>query len=325
MVRIETDVEGGVYQFRAGIDAEISGAGLSSQGRRCGKAGCPESLKVVVPLEAVGGVGSGWTGSALGRAGEMMRRRGSLQKLAPQRLGDEFGVGFALGGFHDLAGEEVEELFVAALDLGDLVGVGGDDFVDDHVDRTGVGRFVAEFLGDGCGVFLRGLPERFKDLLGLVVGDQAGLDEVDGGGKFFRSDGAVGGGEIVFVEMGEEGVDDPVGGLLWRGFGRLGRGFKILRKVLIRSENGRVVVREAHVSSEAGGFFVGALGDELAHAVADDARLHGKEVRVGEVAVIVGVFLGPHELGDAHVVVPAAGGLDCAMSASSSSVCRAIS
>ena len=69
-----------------------------------------------------------------------------LEEFRLEAVGDDLGVGFAFGGFHDLAGEEVEELFVSALDFGDFVGVGGDDFVNEAIDGAGVGRLEAHFF-----------------------------------------------------------------------------------------------------------------------------------------------------------------------------------
>ena len=70
-----------------------------------------------------------------------------LKQFVPQSFGDDLWIGFAFGGFHDLTGEEVEELVVPALDFGDFVGVVGDDFINEGGDGSGVGGFKAHFLG----------------------------------------------------------------------------------------------------------------------------------------------------------------------------------
>ena len=55
---------------------------------------------------------------------------GSGHELAFQQIIDLLRVGLALALFHDLADEEAEHLVVAGAVLGYLVGVGGDDGVD---------------------------------------------------------------------------------------------------------------------------------------------------------------------------------------------------
>ena len=69
-----------------------------------------------------------------------------LEEFASDGVGDEFGVGFAFASFHHLAGEEVDEFFVASFNFFDLFGVVRDCFVDEGVDGGVVGRLEAQLL-----------------------------------------------------------------------------------------------------------------------------------------------------------------------------------
>ena len=79
---------------------------------------------------------------------------GASEQFCAERVGHHLGVGFALGGFHDLTGEEVEELLIATLNFGYLSWVVGDGVVDELIDFAGISGFEAKFFGDGGGVFV---------------------------------------------------------------------------------------------------------------------------------------------------------------------------
>src|SRR5216683_2346681 len=59
-------------------------------------------------------------------------------QLGPQQIVELRRVRLALGGLHDLAGKEAEELVVAGPIVGKLFRIGGDDGVDDSLDGAGV-------------------------------------------------------------------------------------------------------------------------------------------------------------------------------------------
>src|SRR5512147_2746266 len=61
-----------------------------------------------------------------------------LVQLSPQPLVHNLRVGLTLHRLHRLTDEEAEQLLLATLVLGDLVGVRGEDFVDLGIDRAGV-------------------------------------------------------------------------------------------------------------------------------------------------------------------------------------------
>lgn len=69
-------------------------------------------------------------------------KAGSLRYPIKGQLRGELGlepfvdlrrIGFAFAGFHDLADEGVEGLFLAGLEFFDIPGVGGQHFVDEAV------------------------------------------------------------------------------------------------------------------------------------------------------------------------------------------------
>ena len=72
--------------------------------------------------------------------------------LGAEERGGGLAVGLALAGLHHLAHEEAGELaaglVVAGAELLPLLGVGGDDLVDDALERAGVERLEALLLGD---------------------------------------------------------------------------------------------------------------------------------------------------------------------------------
>lgn len=76
-----------------------------------------------------------------------------LEEFFAQGVGDLFWVGLCGGGTHDLAGEEVDEFFVAGLDGGSFVGVFEDDLFYEGVELVGGAGFEAFFLDEGGDVF----------------------------------------------------------------------------------------------------------------------------------------------------------------------------
>jgi hypothetical protein len=60
-------------------------------------------------------------------------------------------VGLALGGFHYLADEKLEDAFVAGFEFGDIVGVFLDDFAGGFFDGAGVDLGAEAFRGDDFG------------------------------------------------------------------------------------------------------------------------------------------------------------------------------
>ena len=109
-----------------------------------------------------------------------------------------------------------------------------------------------------------------------------------------RRDGAFGDASFVFLEAPEKLVDDPVGGEL--AVARLGgHGFEIGRVGGVGGEHGGVIIREAEIGHEAGLLGVGQFG-QAGLDVVDPGLfdLQRQQVGIGEVAVVVGLFLGAH-------------------------------
>src|SRR3989344_1159358 len=98
----------------------------------------------------------------------------SARQFGAQQFVDLRRIGLALAGLHDLADQRVEGLVLARAELRHVVGVGGNHFVDDLLQRAGVVHLL-ESLGfdDGIHVVRLSGPQRVKHLLGGVVGDRA--------------------------------------------------------------------------------------------------------------------------------------------------------
>src|SRR5689334_1444413 len=75
-----------------------------------------------------------------------------LTELRPKPFVDDLRVRLAGHGLHRLADEEAEQLLLAGLVLGDLVGVGGENLVDLGIDGASVARLLQRFpLNDHIG------------------------------------------------------------------------------------------------------------------------------------------------------------------------------
>ena len=167
---------------------------------------------------------------------------GSDTQLRFQDVVDGLGVGFAAGGFHDLADEPPEGLRLV-LHLGDLFGVGGDDLVHDLFDGAGVGDlFEAVRLDDGGG-FALACEHPHKDILGDLAADRVVGDQRDETAEGGRGDRAFGKLEAFLVEVAEEFLRDPVGGAF--GIAALGDDFELLCRLEVGCQNARVLAREA--------------------------------------------------------------------------------
>ncbi len=138
---------------------------------------------------------------------------------------EEGGVGLAFAEAHDLADEEGGDGGFAGFELVELLGVGGDDFVDHGFEGAGVGDLFGLFaVVDGGEVFVGGeggVEEAFELFGGelAVFEEVGGLDEAGhGDGRLFERE--VGGVEAA-AEFDEEQVGEALGG-----FGGFGGGFE---------------------------------------------------------------------------------------------------
>ena len=113
-------------------------------------------------------------------------RRALLGELLREKLVDDLGVALAAHLLHALADEEPDDLGVSILVARHLVGVRGDDRVDDGLDRAGVRHLLhAALLHDGGRVFVL-VHDGGEDLFGLFGGDGVLDEQAD------KLDGALG-------------------------------------------------------------------------------------------------------------------------------------
>lgn len=86
-------------------------------------------------------------------------------------------VGFVVGCFYDLIDELVGECWFG-FGFFDLIGVGGDDFIDGFFDCVGVGDlFYVVFFDDFCWIIVFG-EDDFEEVFGEFVGDCVVFDEI---------------------------------------------------------------------------------------------------------------------------------------------------
>ena len=109
--------------------------------------------------------------SKLGKQVKFTRGAEFLVEFGSEHLGDEFWIGLGGGGLHDLAGEEIEQLFVARLDRSDLARVVGDDRIAESFEFTGLSGLEAQTVGDGAGV-LGWLDKHHREHLTGLAGSQ---------------------------------------------------------------------------------------------------------------------------------------------------------
>jgi hypothetical protein len=88
------------------------------------------------------------------------------------------------------------------------------------------------------------------------------------------------------------------------------RRFHTKRRVPSHCEHPGIVGAAAVVALKAGAFFMGQLGHLRFHLGDEIGGAQREQIRIGEVAVVVRVFLRAHERGLAAIIVPAARALD---------------
>ena len=237
------------------------------------------------------------------------------RQLLLQQLGDLRRIRLALRRLHALADQRVDGRFLAGLVLLDRLRVVGEDLVDDRFQRARVRDLLQAFaLDDRVGqVFVARLrfPHQAEDLLAGVVRDRAVGDALQQQGQLRRFDRRVLDGDVGAVQRGRHVAHQPVRGRLGVFLAGLGDdGFVIRRHRLRRRQDQRVVLGQAVVADEA----LAHRGRQFRHAGfhAVDPLLRDRERRqvgVGEVAVVLRVFLAAHLARFLAVRVPQARGL----------------
>ncbi len=205
-------------------------------------------------------------------------------------LVDQGGIALAGHGFHHLADEETEEFIFPGFVFRDFVGVGGEDRGDGGVDGGAVGD-LAQALGfhDGSRR-LSGFDHLLKHVFGDAAVDGFVGDEVQQFAQGGGGDGRVFDGPPRAVHGGEEIAGHPVGGqarvpALRDGFVEIGGG-------LVGDENAGVVEGDAILFAEAAAFFIRQFR-QFGFERGDPGFIkdQGKQIGLGEIAVVMRVFL----------------------------------
>src|SRR5579871_105592 len=210
----------------------------------------------------------------------------------PDDAVDDTGIRFSSGGLHHLTDEPAGE-FRFRLRLFDLVGIGGDDRIHRALDRARVGHLLQAPLFDNPARVAWFAPQDIGKVLGDLSRDRAGSDHLHDRAVRFGGNGPGCNRETGAIEAAEILVVQPVRG-------RLGLGaeadhlLEIIRGLLFRNQNQRVISREA-LLHEARLLLVRQFGKRLADLL-DPAflELQWKQVGIGEIAIVVFVFLEAH-------------------------------
>ena len=162
-----------------------------------------------------------------------------------------------------------------------------------------IGRRVGVLVKDGC-----------KDLHGSVAVDLALLDQRQQLDQCGRRKGHLFGFDGLLLQGAQHLAHHPVGHVL----GGAAQPNGLLKEVgqrLLAGQHTGIVLRQAELGHIARLLLRGHLGQFCPGGVQVLlGDLHGRDVRLREVAVILGVLLGAHGVGGVLVLVPAAGLLD---------------
>jgi hypothetical protein len=224
-------------------------------------------------------------------------------QLPHQNFADELGICGAFAELHDLTLEGVDGVLLARLEVGDALRVGGDGLVAKGFERSHIADLSeAEFRHQRGGGFAGGDHLR-EDFLGLLAVDFARGGEFGELGEEFGCDfgqcllAGGGGEEIVEQKIGDGGA-----------VGRFERGgfLEVIGQRGFRREHARLVGADAELADEPQLFRLGQFGHAgRRHFIKAVIGPHRLDVGIGEVAVIVRLFLRAHERRFAFVVVPA--------------------
>uniref|UniRef100_E6PYF8 NAD-specific glutamate dehydrogenase n=1 Tax=mine drainage metagenome TaxID=410659 RepID=E6PYF8_9ZZZZ len=241
-------------------------------------------------------------------------RRSNLRRLgiasAVEFFGDQLveerGVGLAFGGAHHLADKKSGDGFFACAVLGDLGGISGDDLVDKGFDGVGVGDLLRLFALVNRGEVLALVEADVEELLELFGAELAVFYEVCGQNKAGERDGRLvefkRGGFEASTKLAEQEIGQAAGA-----FGRARGGLELVGEFARSGEGVRVLEVEFVVGDHALAAGLGQLGHAGGNlglpGGGDDER---RQVRLGKIAIVVGLFLGAHGIGAAFSGVPEA-------------------
>ena len=223
-----------------------------------------------------------------------------------QRVVDYLRIGLPARRAHHLADEEFEDALVSAAVLGDVVGILLDHLAAHALDLASVLNLrQALSLDDRAGRF-SGLEHFGEDLFAAGAGDAARFHPVDQFGERGRRNGAGLDIAIGVVEAAQQLRLDPAGGGLG-GCAGLDGALVIAGQGAGGGQPFSVIGRESIFGGEALAPRRGQFGHGSGNLI--DLRFcHSdrQQIGIGEVAVVVGEFLGAHRLGAALGDVPQA-------------------
>jgi len=215
-------------------------------------------------------------------------------------------VGLAAGGFHDLADEKFEDAFVSGFELGYVVRVFRDDFTGGLLHGGFTDLRAEAFSGDDLGGSAAGLEHGGEHFFGNSAGDFAGFDELHQFGESGRRNGARADFLAGVFQAAKKFRLHPVGGG-FAGSAGFDDGFKIIGESLRAGEDFGVVRRNAVGGAEAGALGFGEFGEGAADFFPTGrADVDGEKIGLWEIAVVVGLFFGPHGDSAAFGLIPQA-------------------
>src|SRR5215813_10354827 len=134
-------------------------------------------------------------------------------ELGLDQIVDGLRVRLAAGRLHDLPDEPADCLRIG-LGVADLVGIGGDDLIDQLLDRAQVRHLLHSARLNDCLRIAALGPDDVEQLLGDLAGDRALPDQIKDRAELGGRDRRAGDVLAFLVETAEQLVDHPVGGAL---------------------------------------------------------------------------------------------------------------
>src|SRR5690606_9783830 len=250
-------------------------------------------------------------GGCIDLAGAMPR---SAVQLLLEQLIDLLRVGLAPGRLHRLADEEADHLAALGLVTGtvlfDLGRVGCQHFIEHGLDGAGIGHLLEPAcLNDLVGVTFT-VGHGLEHHLGDLAGDGVVPDAQDHAAQLLGADRRLVDLDVRLVQQAGQLAHHPVGRQLGVAAGALDL-LEVVGHLAAGREHAGIVGGQAELALEAFALllrqFRQLAADLFAEGRPDD---HRQQVRGGEVAVVVGLFLAAHGAGFVLVRIVQAGFLN---------------